>query len=220
MVFCSVEGGKQYSAWNRQDAREVHLQLLAVMYSVLRQVPGGYFVRHQDGEFKYIVVFSKPEVRTGTPHQSMWGVTVGSFFGPRARTRLIDSDLPSGYIGSGGLLVVQACLAKASISLHVRTLLCVQAALHWCLAVQECALYTEWPATALKYWATERDSRDHVLFRGPRLKMGVCEGSPASIMPDHMGRADYHGASINQAARIMDAGARYPHMCGLWVFSG
>ena len=39
-----------------------------------------------------------------------------------------------------------------------------------------------------------------------RLKMGVCEGSPASIMPDHMGRADYHGACIIQAARIMDAG--------------
>ena len=39
-----------------------------------------------------------------------------------------------------------------------------------------------------------------------RLKMGVCEGSPRSILPDHMGRADYHGASINQAARFMDAG--------------
>jgi hypothetical protein len=39
-----------------------------------------------------------------------------------------------------------------------------------------------------------------------RLKMGVCEGVPSSIMPDHMGRADYHGACINQAARFMDAG--------------
>jgi hypothetical protein len=36
--------------------------------------------------------------------------------------------------------------------------------------------------------------------------MGVCEGVPSSIMPDHMGRADYHGACINQAARFMDAG--------------
>ena len=36
--------------------------------------------------------------------------------------------------------------------------------------------------------------------------MGVCEGVPGSIMPDHMGRADYHGASVNQAARFMDAG--------------
>ena len=39
-----------------------------------------------------------------------------------------------------------------------------------------------------------------------RIKMGVCEGVPGSIMPDHMGRADYHGASVNQAARFMDAG--------------
>ena len=39
-----------------------------------------------------------------------------------------------------------------------------------------------------------------------RLKMGICEGSPRSILPDHMGRADYFGASINQAARFMDAG--------------
>ena len=36
--------------------------------------------------------------------------------------------------------------------------------------------------------------------------MGVCEGHPSSIMPDHLGRADYHGTSINQAARFMDAG--------------
>ena len=37
--------------------------------------------------------------------------------------------------------------------------------------------------------------------------MGVCEGSPKSILPDHLGHADYHGASINQSARYMDAGA-------------
>ena len=36
--------------------------------------------------------------------------------------------------------------------------------------------------------------------------MGVSEGSPRSIHPDHMGRANYFGASINQAARFMDAG--------------
>ena len=75
MVFSSVEGGKQYSAWHRQDAREVHLQLLAVMYSVLRQVPGGYFVRHQDGELKYIIVFSKPEASIVSPP-----VSLGSLF--------------------------------------------------------------------------------------------------------------------------------------------
>lgn len=37
--------------------------------------------------------------------------------------------------------------------------------------------------------------------------MGVCQGHPKAIFPDHLGRADYHGASVNQAARYMDAGA-------------
>ena len=40
-----------------------------------------------------------------------------------------------------------------------------------------------------------------------RLRMGVCEGVPRAIVPDHLGRADYHGASINSAARYMDAAA-------------
>jgi len=36
--------------------------------------------------------------------------------------------------------------------------------------------------------------------------MGVCEGFPKSIIPDHLARADYHGARVNQSARYMDAG--------------
>jgi hypothetical protein len=38
--------------------------------------------------------------------------------------------------------------------------------------------------------------------------MGVCTGTPSSIIPDHMGRADYLGPCINMAARFMDAGER------------
>ena len=68
-------------------------------------------------------------------------------------------------------------------------------------------MYIDWPASAMKHWHMEKDDETGtLLFRGPRLKMGICEGSPASIRPDHLGRADFHGASINQAARIMDAG--------------
>ena len=37
--------------------------------------------------------------------------------------------------------------------------------------------------------------------------MGLAEGVPGSILPDHMGRADYFGNVVNEAARIMDAGA-------------
>ena len=36
--------------------------------------------------------------------------------------------------------------------------------------------------------------------------MGVAEGVPGSIRPDHNGRADYLGPSVNMAARLMDAG--------------
>ena len=63
MVFCSIEGGKQYASLrSKADARDVHLELIAVMRGALKQVPGGYFVRHQDGEFNYLVVFAHPEV--------------------------------------------------------------------------------------------------------------------------------------------------------------
>ena len=31
-----------------------------------------------------------------------------------------------------------------------------------------------------------------------RLKMGVCEGVPQSVLHDHLGRADYHGDIVNQ----------------------
>lgn len=39
-----------------------------------------------------------------------------------------------------------------------------------------------------------------------RLKMGVCEGFPRSLLPDFAGKADYLGDNVNQAARFMDAG--------------
>ena len=90
MVFCSVDGGKQYVGRHRHDALDVHTELVAVMRSVLLQVgtntsmhdllyasirpagfeysschtqiPGSYFVRQQDGELKYMVVFNSPQV--------------------------------------------------------------------------------------------------------------------------------------------------------------
>jgi len=38
MVFCAVDGGKQFTTWQRRDARDVHNELVAVMRSVLLQV--------------------------------------------------------------------------------------------------------------------------------------------------------------------------------------
>lgn len=46
--------------------------------------------------------------------------------------------------------------------------------------------------------------------------MGVCEGSPRSIIPDHMGRADFHGAAINTAARYMEVAAHGGQVSSTW----
>ena len=40
MVFCTVDGGKQYVLRYRREAREVHLQLVALIRSMLLQVGG------------------------------------------------------------------------------------------------------------------------------------------------------------------------------------
>lgn len=40
-----------------------------------------------------------------------------------------------------------------------------------------------------------------LLLSGPRLKMGVAAGTPQSVTPDHLGRADYHGCAVNMASR-------------------
>ena len=77
-------------------------------------------------------------------------------------------------------------------------------ALEWCLLLQEVAMYLPWPPQVLGVtgWGECRDpSTGELIWRGPRLKMGLAKGQPRSIMPDHVGRADYHGVSVNNAAR-------------------
>jgi len=144
MVFSIVDGGKTYAKSHRKEARDIHRIIESVIRSTLRQIPGGYLCRLQDGDLKYMVAF------------------------PTA-----------------------------------------QSALSWCLVTQEALMYANWPEAVLKHdkFREERAVDGALLFRGPRLKMGICEGSPKSVLPDHLGRADYHGASINQSARYMDAGA-------------
>ena len=61
-VFCMVEGGKKYAERNRRDARVMVLELLAIMHSCLRQVSSGYFVKELDGDVKFMLAFSNPEV--------------------------------------------------------------------------------------------------------------------------------------------------------------
>ncbi|MCJ1427724.1 hypothetical protein MMC29_005629 [Sticta canariensis] len=48
-----------------------------------------------------------------------------------------------------------------------------------------------------------------LIWYGPRVRMGMCEGSPTSVMPHTTsGRADYFGPFVNRAARYGNAAAR------------
>jgi hypothetical protein len=42
-----------------------------------------------------------------------------------------------------------------------------QAALLWCVTVQECSVYLDWPSSALKQWPQE-EVGGRIVFRGPR----------------------------------------------------
>lgn len=80
-----------------------------------------------------------------------------------------------------------------------------QVALEWCLLLQVSLLQVPWPTDLLGLppFLPELDIQGRLLFKGPRIKMGICSGKPKTIIPDHLGRADYHGATINQAARCV-----------------
>jgi hypothetical protein len=57
-------------------------------------------------------------------------------------------------------------------------------------------MYMQWPAHILSLpgFDTVLDpTSGQLLFRGPRLRMGVAEGIPSSVSPDHMGHANYTG---------------------------
>ncbi|GAX77398.1 hypothetical protein CEUSTIGMA_g4844.t1 [Chlamydomonas eustigma] len=143
IVFVMVE---PCDGLTKTIASDIHKELLTLICSILRQIPGSYLVLEQEGDLKYMSAFDSAE-----------------------------------------------------------------AACSFCLAVQECSMYVLWSKTVLSLWPEQWDKispgNHQLLFRGPRLKMGVCEGVPGSIMPNHLGRADYHGACVNQAARFMDAAA-------------
>lgn len=47
-----------------------------------------------------------------------------------------------------------------------------------------------------------------LLFRGPRVRMGIYRGSPTRIVPHtSTGRADFFGPLVNRAARLCHAAA-------------
>jgi hypothetical protein len=53
-----------------------------------------------------------------------------------------------------------------------------------CCAVLCCAVL----CCAVLQLRCEYDVKGQLVFRGPRLRIGVCEGVPRTVMPDHLGR--------------------------------
>ena len=49
----------------------------------------------------------------------------------------------------------------------------LQDALLWCMAVQECAMFVQWPYSSGLYSGMERGKDGKLLFRGPRYEGSV-----------------------------------------------
>jgi class 3 adenylate cyclase len=48
-----------------------------------------------------------------------------------------------------------------------------------------------------------------MVFRGPKVKMGIYGGVPTRVLPHNTtGRADYFGPLVNRSARLCHAAAR------------
>lgn len=64
------------------------------------------------------------------------------------------------------------------------------AAAEWCMTLQEAALYAPYPpeVLGLSSFGVQVDGSGRLVLRGPRFKMGLSEGPPRCILPDHMGR--------------------------------
>jgi hypothetical protein len=62
-------------------------------------------------------------------------------------------------------------------------------------------MYVDWPEHVLNhpgFGEVVDPASGAMLFRGPRLRMGLSEGQPTCVLPDHAGRANYYGTSVNR----------------------
>lgn len=74
-------------------------------------------------------------------------------------------------------------------------------AARWSLLVQEALTYVDYPDWVLNhpgFGEVVHPATGRLLFRGPRLRIGFAEGQPQCVLPDHQGRANYYGTSINR----------------------
>lgn len=78
------------------------------------------------------------------------------------------------------------------------------------LQVQDAMMANSWDSNILQLPTCQLESDgDVILWNGPRVRMGICEGQPASVSPHTTsGRADYFGPLVNRAARFCFGAAR------------
>lgn len=65
--------------------------------------------------------------------------------------------------------------------------------------LQEALMYVDWPAYILSlpgFQEVTDPITQQLLLRGPRLRMGISEGPPSNVLPDHMGHANYTGVCV------------------------
>lgn len=71
---------------------------------------------------------------------------------------------------------------------YMATFSSAAAAVEWCLVMQEAALHLPYSDDLLRHhqFRPECDAGGQLVFRGPRLKMGVAEGPPTCIVPGEL----------------------------------
>jgi hypothetical protein len=175
--------------------RRCMLQMLDEVQEGQHDARDGYLCRCQEADLKYMVAFA-------SPHKAVqWCLLV------QVR-RLV--------------LVVVGCGRRGASASAVRGALGGTKVLPWTLqptptlhththnVLQEAMMYFNWPGHVLAHPGFEEVLNPITglpVFRGPRLRMGLAEGQPNSVLPDHTGRANYYGHAVNRAARFMDAAA-------------
>lgn len=99
--------------------------------------------------------------------------------------------------------------------IHMPFCSCLRAAL--LLQVQDTMMHSSWDPQILQLpnCSVAMNDRDECVWNGPRVRMGICEGSPASVSPHTTsGRADYFGPVVNRCGLTHDLHRLPEHASG------
>eukprot|EP00891_Asterochloris_glomerata_P005056 jgi/Astpho2/5056/fgenesh1_pg.00071_%23_35_t len=89
-------------------------------------------------------------------------------------------------------------------------------AIQFCLLVQEAMVDVHWgeDVTSKGPCKTQVGPTGQLVFLGPRVKMGIYQGTPDRVTPHTTaGRADYFGTFVNRAARHCNGAAHGGQVC-------